>query len=57
MLVLHQSTCTFKAGLRSFGQKKRCSNQNIETSCKNKLKLTKLKDSCLNSTEKLAKER
>ena len=28
-----------------------CSNQNIETSCKSKLKLTKRKELCLNSTD------
>ena len=32
-------------------------NQNIETKCKNKLKLIELKDFCFKSKEKLAKER
>ena len=36
---------------------KACSSQNIEPSCKNKLKLAKLKDFRLNGSEKLAKER
>ena len=33
------------------------STQSSETSCKNKLKLTELKDFCLESKEKSAKER
>ena len=56
MPVLHQRMCTFMAALWILGKIWRCSNQNIEMSCKNKLKLTKLKGLCLNSTDKLAKE-
>ena len=40
----------------AWAKTRRCSDQNIETWCQNKLKLTKLKDLCLNSTDKLAKE-
>ena len=54
--VLHQSTCTFKAGLWSLGKTLKMFQPNFEPRCKNKLKLIK-KGLCLNSTEKLAKKR
>ena len=61
--TLHQSTCTFKVGFSSMGKYKdevpdmSGSNQSVETSCKNKLKLKELKDFCFKSKEKLATEK
>ena len=54
--VFDQITCTFKTGLYILGKVLRLSSQNIKTWCKNKLKFTKLKGLCLNTTDKLAKE-
>ena len=63
MSVLHQSMCTFKAGLSSLydGWAKYQEkvpdmsdpNQNVETTCNSKLKFTELKDLFIKSVRKI----